>query len=109
MNDRVKSDVRDLGGAGARMRVVLSTLLVLAGLALAPGAASGADRTIEFGESFEGRELRAHRIGPRDAERSVLVIGSIHGNEDRGARDREAPARRAPERLYDLARRVREP
>lgn len=66
------------------MLFVLPALLVLAGLALVPGGASGADRSIEFGDSAEGRDLRAHRIGPRDADRTVLVLGSIHGSEDEG-------------------------
>jgi protein MpaA len=45
---------------------------------------SGADERIEFGVSVEGRGLRAHRIGSSGAERTVLVIGSFHGDETQG-------------------------
>ena len=63
---------------------MLCALLTLAGLALAPGSASAGDRSVEFGDSAQGRDLRAYRIGPRDADRNVLVVGSIHGSEDEG-------------------------
>lgn len=66
------------------MVFMLSTLLVLAGIALAPAGAAEGDRQLEFGDSVQGRDLRAYRIGPRDADRTLLVIGSFHGDEDEG-------------------------
>lgn len=41
-------------------------------------------RTI--GRSVDGRPIRAFRFGEVDAERSVLVVGSIHGDERAGIR-----------------------
>jgi N-acetylmuramoyl-L-alanine amidase len=37
-----------------------------------------------IGQSVEGRPLRAERIGPADARVSLMVVGSIHGNEPAG-------------------------
>ena len=67
-----------------RMTRVLATLIasVLAAAALASAAASGEPR--EFGESVEGRDLRAIRIGPAERRHRVLVVGSIHGDEREG-------------------------
>ena len=63
---------------------VLAILITLAGLALPAAGAGGGDRRLEFGDSVQGRALHAYRIGPRDAGRTVLVIGSTHGDEDEG-------------------------
>ena len=52
----------------------------LAALA-APAAAS---RVVTVGHSVLGRPIKAVVIGPRDARRNVLVVGSIHGNETAG-------------------------
>lgn len=63
---------------------MLSLLLILAGIALAPAGTAEGSRQIEFGASVQGRNLRAYRIGPRDAGRTLLVIGSFHGDEGEG-------------------------
>jgi protein MpaA len=39
---------------------------------------------VAFGRSVEGRELRATRLGDRESERRILVVGSIHGDETEG-------------------------
>jgi protein MpaA len=81
MNDQVLVDLR---GAAGRIIFVLSLALTLAGIALAPAGAADSDRRLEFGDSVQGRDLRAYRVGPRDADRTLLVIGSFHGDEDEG-------------------------
>jgi hypothetical protein len=75
---------KDLAARRIRSVFVLSILLTLAGIALAPAGASAGDRQLEFGDSVQGRDLRAYRIGPKDADRTVLVVGSFHGDEDEG-------------------------
>jgi protein MpaA len=37
-----------------------------------------------IGHSVQGRPIVVHRIGPANAERRVLVVGAIHGNEGAG-------------------------
>lgn len=64
------------GGAFGRPLVVLALLF-----AAAPAQAS---RIVTVGHSVQGRAIKAVVIGPRDAERNVLVVGSIHGNEPAG-------------------------
>jgi N-acetylmuramoyl-L-alanine amidase len=49
---------------------ILATALVLAGSVI--------------GHSAEGRPIVAQRIGPADAKVTVMVVGSIHGNEPAG-------------------------
>lgn len=49
--------------------------------AAAPVSAS---RIEVVGRSVEGRAIKAVVVGPRDAERTVLVVGSVHGNETAG-------------------------
>ena len=51
-----------------------------------------------LGRSIEGRPIRAWRIGNPKAERSLLVVGCIHGNECQGMR--------VTQRLVDLIRPV---
>jgi murein peptide amidase A len=51
-------------------------LLVLA----APASAE------DLGESTQGREIRAVRLGDPDSPRKALVVGAIHGNETAGMR-----------------------
>ena len=82
MNEGMLS--RDLSGRSLRIVFVLSTLLVLAGIALAPAGAVEGSRQLEFGDSVQGRDLRAYRVGPQDADRVLLVVGSFHGDEDEG-------------------------
>jgi protein MpaA len=40
--------------------------------------------TLVLGQSVEGREIRATRVGAADAPVSVLVVGDVHGNEPAG-------------------------
>ena len=84
MNEAVKAQGRDLKGGGTRIVFVLALLLTLAGIAIAPAGAADPDRRLEFGDSVQGRDLRAYRVGPKDADRVVLVVGSFHGDEDEG-------------------------
>jgi len=84
MNEGVNAQGRDLRSAVSRTVFVLSLLLTLAGIAIAPAGAADPDRQLEFGDSVQGRDLRAYRVGPKDADRVVLVIGSFHGDEDEG-------------------------
>src|SRR5829696_3813189 len=81
MNEGV---IRDLREAVPRTVFVLSLLLTLVGIALAPAGAADPDRQLEFGDSVQGRDLRAYRVGPKDTDRVVLVVGSFHGDEDEG-------------------------
>jgi protein MpaA len=39
---------------------------------------------LTIGHSVQDRPLVVHRVGPSDAARKVLVVGSIHGNERAG-------------------------
>src|SRR5690349_13734601 len=57
--------------------------LGLALLAALPAPAA-ASRVVTVGHSVLGRPIKAVVIGPRDAQRNVLVVGSIHGNETAG-------------------------
>lgn len=50
-------------------------------VAAAPASAS---RIVTVGTSVQGRAIKAVVIGPRDASRTVLVVGSVHGNETAG-------------------------
>jgi len=84
MNERVNDRLSGLRDAATRIVFVLTLIATLAGIALSPAGAADADRKLEFGDSVQGRDLRAHRVGPNDADRVVLVIGSFHGDEDEG-------------------------
>ncbi|MFL5846071.1 MAG: DUF2817 domain-containing protein [Solirubrobacteraceae bacterium] len=55
---------------------------VLVGLMLAAPAQAARVETV--GHSVRGRAIKAVVVGPRDAARDVLVVGSIHGNETAG-------------------------
>jgi N-acetylmuramoyl-L-alanine amidase len=46
-------------------------------------AVGGVDRST-FGHSAHGRALRVIRVGSAQAERNVLVVGVVHGNEPAG-------------------------
>jgi len=39
---------------------------------------------LTIGHSVQDRSIVVHRVGPADAARKVLVVGSIHGNEGAG-------------------------
>jgi protein MpaA len=58
--------------------------VVVAALVLSAAAPAQASRIETVGHSVEGRAIKAVVIGPRDAERTVLVVGSVHGNETAG-------------------------
>jgi protein MpaA len=55
----------------------------LAAVAIAAVAATPV-HTERIGRSVDGRSIRATRIGPAGAPRTVLVVGEIHGNERAG-------------------------
>jgi murein peptide amidase A len=42
------------------------------------------NRRVKLGESVDGRTIRAVEVGNPDGERTVLVVGAIHGNEPAG-------------------------
>ena len=43
-----------------------------------------ASASLVFGHSVDGRPLVADELGDRDAARTMLVVGSIHGDETEG-------------------------
>jgi murein peptide amidase A len=53
---------------------------------IAAAAALLASASLVFGHSVDGRALVARQSGDRDAARTVLVVGSIHGTETQGHR-----------------------
>ena len=55
-----------------------------AAVSSATAASASAGQTIEVGRSAAGRAIRAIRVGSRNAERTVLVVGEIHGTEPAG-------------------------
>lgn len=57
--------------------------MVAATLALS-AAPAHASRVETIGHSVQGRAIKAVVVGPRDAARNVLVVGSVHGNETAG-------------------------
>jgi protein MpaA len=61
----------------------VARLAVLAALGLA-GVAATPVHTERIGRSVGDRPIRAMRVGPADAPRSMLVVGEIHGNERAG-------------------------
>jgi protein MpaA len=85
------------------------TMLVLVALGASAFAAFAAERPasrapgpiVEFGESVNGKDLRAVRLGDPEAERKALVVGSIHGNETAGHRVVAALRKRA-EKIGDV-------
>jgi len=68
-------------------------LAAVVGLIAAP-AAAGETRVI--GKSVQGRDIVAERIGDPAAERVVLVVGVIHGDEPAGLRVTDALRRAGP-------------
>ncbi|HKP92148.1 MAG TPA: DUF2817 domain-containing protein [Thermoleophilaceae bacterium] len=62
-----------------------SAARVAAALALAALLAAATPvHTERIGRSAQGQPIRAVRVGPADAPRTVLVVGEIHGNERAG-------------------------
>lgn len=60
-------------------------VLWLAAAVLCTAAAPvSASRIEPLGTSVDGRAIKAVVVGPRDAERNVLVVGSVHGTETAG-------------------------
>lgn len=96
MNKGMTGPCRDLVGIGGRSVFMLAALVTLAGMLAAPAGA--ADRQIEFGDSVQGSDLRAYRLGPRDADRVILVVGSTHGDETEGHEILRELRRESPER-----------
>jgi protein MpaA len=60
----------------------LALALAFAFAVAGPALATGGSRTI--GSSVDDRSIVVHRIGPRDAQHTALVVGVIHGNERAG-------------------------
>jgi murein peptide amidase A len=52
----------------------------------APQRAGGGERSDVIARSVQGRPIVARRIGETRAERTALVVGSIHGDETEGHR-----------------------
>jgi len=78
---------------------IAAICLLGAGLALAAERAAGP--VAKFGESVNGKALRAVRLGDPDARRTALVVGSIHGDE-RAGHDVVAALRRRAGRIGDV-------
>jgi protein MpaA len=76
-----------MGIAAAAAVAALSTVTFAVG-------ADGERGHSRFGESVRGETLVAQRLGDRDATRTALVVGSIHGDEPAGHRVIEALRRR---------------
>ncbi len=53
--------------------MIVAALTAVAAVASAPAGASA-----------EGRGIAVHRVGPADAQRTVLVVGALHGDEPGG-------------------------
>jgi protein MpaA len=66
----------------SRRALVVGVVLV----GFAAFAASAAGRTVVVGRSVRGRPITAIVRGPDSAERKILVVGCIHGNECAGLR-----------------------
>jgi N-acetylmuramoyl-L-alanine amidase-like protein/zinc carboxypeptidase len=74
-------------GPGLRFAVAgaVAAATVAAGYSpAAAGPAHAGGRRVTFGRSVDGTPLRAVRLGPADARRTALVVGSIHGDETAG-------------------------
>ena len=68
-------------------RALLITLLLAAAAPVPATAAADAlpsARHVVLGRSWEGRAIRAVRLGNPDAARKAVVVGSIHGDERGG-------------------------
>jgi protein MpaA len=58
--------------------------LLIALLAAAAAAPTAAARTLDLGDSVQGREIVAVEVAGARPRTAVLVVGSIHGNEPAG-------------------------
>jgi len=65
---------------------VLAALATAAVVGVAASSPAPAPYVETIGHSSEGRAIVARAVGSRSAERRVLVIGCIHGNECAGVR-----------------------
>jgi protein MpaA len=82
------------------MGIAAAVLLAGTSAALALGAPGDGGRA-RFGESVRGETLKAQRLGDREAGRTALVVGSIHGDESAGHHVIEELRRRA-DRIDDV-------
>ena len=80
------------------MRAPGAALTLAATMLVGSGAAAGAvgTRTVVVGRSVEHRPIRAVIVGPRDAGRSLLIVGCVHGNEPAGKAVTRALRRAVP-------------
>jgi protein MpaA len=85
---------------GSMGLALAATLAALSAAGLVGGAADDGRRS-QFGQSVRGETLKAQRLGDRSAERTALVVGSIHGDEPAGHRVIEALRRRS-DRIEDV-------
>jgi murein peptide amidase A len=58
--------------------------LLIALLAAAAGCPTAAARTVDLGDSVQGREIVAVEVAGAHPRTAVLVVGCIHGNEPAG-------------------------
>jgi murein peptide amidase A len=75
------------GGAAGKLAAALATAAFAAGLIDGDGspfAEAAESEPITIGESVRGRAITATQIGDPAAERVVLVVGVIHGDERAG-------------------------
>ena len=63
---------------------MLAALVAFAVALMGAGDAAAEPRTELLGRSVEGRPIRALFVGPESAERRVVVVGCIHGDECEG-------------------------
>jgi murein peptide amidase A len=67
-----------------RMARMPAFLVALAAASTALAAAGAGDGPRDFGESVQGRALRAINVGEGNRDHRLLVVGSIHGDEREG-------------------------
>jgi protein MpaA len=80
--------------AAARMILAMVAAAAITAAALNPAAAAA--RLIRLGHSVLGRPLVARSVGPDTAQRRILLMGCIHGNECAGLAIIRALAHRRP-------------
>lgn len=62
-------------------------LVLLLGLLLLFGSATGESEKLVYGQSVQGRDLVCWRIGSAETNKSVLMVFAVHGFEDEYAAD----------------------